>query len=288
MVLTDADASSEHFALATAREGGVGYVSLVVGNGAPAEKGDEEPEVFVIRVDGKRERGRVIVMEHPSPLAEEVHVRHSGDFAGRSDVYEFEWSMVQDEGGDSPGESAARRSIPSESPRSNAQLITGLDQFSDLWVKVRYRHRGEIKWGDWTEPGFVPGWLSRVAHGVNVFDSVLQNFRNAPPRTATNIVQQAGVRYRGAVPLNLDSVQKLGVIEVYETAYRRGRALSIDNAQPSGAITRSFRPSRAACPTSTFFSPTKLMPMRLIPPSSCTLKPPTKRLKLPHRNITPS
>ena len=164
-------------------------------------------------------------------------VRHSSDFAGQPENYEFEWSIVQREGESLPGPGANWRPIPGADGDSNEALITGLDQLPNLWVQVNVCRRGLVNSDCMTtQPRGVDGWLKRVSDRVNLFDSVLPDFRRDPPRTTTNIVQQAGVRYRGAVPLSVDSVRRLGMIEVYETAYRRGRALSIDNANPSAGI----------------------------------------------------
>ena len=214
--------------------GATGYVSFVVGN---SESVEQEPEVHVVYVDGERDRGAVMVLEHPNPFAEQVYVRHSSDFAGRPENYEFEWSVVQGEAESRPGDDAPWRPIPGADRSSNEALITGLAQFPNLWVKVDVCRRdvGDPDCRE-TEERYVRGWLDRVAERVNLFDSVLPNFREDVPRTTTNIVQQAGVRYRGDVPLSVDSVRELGLIEVYETAYRRARALSIDNATPSGVI----------------------------------------------------
>ena len=234
ILVTDEESDSDHLALVATDTGATGWVSFVVGN---SESSTQLPEVEVIYVDGERDRGEVMVLEHSNPFAEEVYVRHSSDFGGQPENYEFEWSIVQREGESRPGPGANWRPIPGADGDSNEALIAGLDQIPNLWVQVNVCRRGPgnsdcMK----TEPREVNGWLERVSDGVNVFDSVLSNFRKEPPRTTTNIVQQAGVRYRGAVPLSVDSVRRLGMIEVYETAYRRGRALSIDNANPSAAI----------------------------------------------------
>ena len=85
--------------------------------------------------------------------------------------------------------------------------------------------------GDWsafTDDQRVDSWLERVVAGVNVFDDYLDNFRNAKPDAVVSAVSRAGPRYRGATPLNVDALSRLGLIEVYETVFRRGKALGLD------------------------------------------------------------
>ena len=238
ILVTDEDANSDHLALVAMDTGATGYISLVVGN---SEAAAEEPEVHVIYVDGARDRGTVMVLEHPNPFAEQVHVRHSSDFAGRSEDYEFEWSISQAPAGERAGDGASWRPLPGADRNSHEALITGLDQFPDLLVKVNVCRRfGER---DCRETGaqYARGWLDRVSAQVNLFDSVLPNFRSDTPRTTTNMVQQAGVRYRGAVPLSFDTARRVGRIQLYETAYRRARALSIDNATPNSGLNNELQ-----------------------------------------------
>ena len=103
---------------------------------------------------------------------------------------------------------------------------------------VRYRRSGntgsEGPWTEWTDPkhGLVEGWMSRVAMGINLFDQRIADFRNSPPHTVVSMLEQAGAPYFGAVPLNDKLADKLGLLEIYETVYRRGKALSIDGSPP--------------------------------------------------------
>ena len=87
---------------------------------------------------------------------------------------------------------------------------------------------GNKGWSQWTEPMLVEGWIKRVLKGVNPFNQRITDLLNNRVNTDVSIVSQAGQRWEGDVALNLDSINKSGLIEIYETVLKRGRMLSID------------------------------------------------------------
>ena len=164
----------------------------------------------------------MIVIPHTNPFAEEVYVRHSGDFAGSVDDYEFDWRIVASVGDVAPlgGPEHWPRLLPrdADDPIGNARLLKGTDQFSAQRVAVRYRLRSDPdgrgapgEWSPFTDDQRVDSWLERVVAGVNLFDDYLDNFRNAKPDAVVSAVSRAGPRYRGATPLNVDAVSRSGV-----------------------------------------------------------------------------
>lgn len=238
-VVGEEPAAAEALALSATADGPGGYVTIVTGNDKISEGAGDPVEVHVIRVSPELETGRVIVIYHTNPFAEEVYVRHSGDFAGSVGRYEFDWRIVPAIGDTrAAGEpSTWPKLLPQDDgdPDANARLIKGRQQFSALDVTVRYRLRSDPQrggapgeWSSFTEDKRVRGWLERVVAGVNVFDDYLDNFRKARPDAVVSAVARAGTRYRGATPLNVDALQNLGLIEVYETVYRRGKSLGLD------------------------------------------------------------
>ena len=73
--------------------------------------------------------------------------------------------------------------------------------------------------------------MKRVAKGIGPFDTKISHFRKSPPSTTVSMIEQAGRPYRGPVPLDQEQAEKhLGLIEIYETVFQRGKALSIDGA----------------------------------------------------------
>ena len=82
------------------------------------------------------------------------------------------------------------------------------------------------------------GWIKRVIDALNPFDARVDDFVSSPVSTSVDMIRQAGTRYEGPVALNSDpeNLNKMGLIEAYQTVLDRGRALSIDaNVNDQGA-----------------------------------------------------
>jgi hypothetical protein len=73
---------------------GTGYVTVAFGNSTNLSAPAEPISLSVIRVSCPLYRGELKVIESPNPLAEQLTLRHSGDFAGRSGDFEFEWRTL--------------------------------------------------------------------------------------------------------------------------------------------------------------------------------------------------
>ena len=241
LILTSPHEPAEAYAIAAAETDATGYVTIALNN---AEIPGQEPglvQVIAFRVEAPFEAGRVIAIEHSNAFAEEVYVRHSGAFGGHPEDYEFDWRIA------SVGTSGRAPPQPPEmwselhaggagDPDHNARLIKGFSQLADNYVAVRFGRRpgdGEkVEWlSGFTEPQLVEGWLKRIADGIGPFDAKISHFRKSPPSTTVSMIEQAGRSYRGPVPLDQEQAEKnLGLIEIYETVFQRGKALSIDGA----------------------------------------------------------
>ena len=240
--VTNPDEPAVGYAISAAEHGSTGFVTVALGNSEALNEEADPVQVEVFRVAGPYEMGRPIVIYHSNPFSEEVYVRHSGDFAGRSDLYEFDWRIAsagKDDEAPDPNENWEElRVLDANDPDHEARIVKGSRQLSKQYVIVRYRRSGnagsEVPWTEWTDPkhGFVEGWMSRVAKGINPFDQRIADFRDSPPHTVVSMLEQAGAPYFGAVPLNDKLADKLGLLEIYETVYRRGKALSIDGSPP--------------------------------------------------------
>lgn len=107
---------------------------------------------------------------------------------------------------------------------------------SDNYLIMRYRstnttHASYVPgggWSAWTDPRLAEGWIKRVLTGINPFDQRVTDLFNNQINTDASILTSAGARWEGDVALNLETINKYGLIEIYETVLRRGRNLSID------------------------------------------------------------
>ena len=85
-----------------------------------------------------------------------------------------------------------------------------------------------IGWSQWTEPQLAEGWIKRVLAGINPFNQRVTDLFNNKVNTDSSLLTEAGPRWEGDVALNLATINNYGLIEIYETVLRRGRALSVD------------------------------------------------------------
>jgi hypothetical protein len=107
---------------------------------------------------------------------EQLTLRHSGDFAGRPDDFEFEWRTLPPVDGlpsTLPPAQWVRRSAESGDGRGAVDITIagpGLQTLSDNYFVCRYRRvNGQAScgadWSDWTEPMLAEGWIKRVLAG---------------------------------------------------------------------------------------------------------------------------
>ncbi|MHC1762727.1 MAG: hypothetical protein AB9869_00265 [Verrucomicrobiia bacterium] len=87
--------------------------------------------------------------------------------------------------------------------------------------------RTNVAWSDWTTPQLAEGWIKRVLAGINPFNQRTKDLFNNRVNTDASMLTQAGHRYEGDIALNLDAINKYGLIEIYETVMNRGKMLSI-------------------------------------------------------------
>ena len=185
--------AADALALSATGLGERGYVTIVTGNDkATADAGD--PVSFhVLKVSRELEVGRVIVIPHTNPFAEEVYVRHSGDFAGSVQDYEFDWRIVASVGDTKPlgGPEVWPRLLPRGpgDPSGNARLLKGTDQFSAQRVAVRYRLRSDPKRRGAPVTGppspmisaLIVGWSGSLQ--ASTYSTIISTISGTPNRT---------------------------------------------------------------------------------------------------------
>lgn len=239
---------------------GSGYVTIAE-NDAPQLRG-YQINLHLIYVTNRLFRGDLKVLESDNVFDERLTLRHSADFAGEPQNYEFEWYYQPDQNGTSPPFPVLTPghvnwngwirfpTYPSGVPNGFNDITLGeggelssLLVLSDNWLVCRYRNFTNGLPTDWSEwvgaPGgegamLAMGWINRVIAGLNTFDSRIKDFHEEPAATYASMVLQAGERYEGPIAFNPDPdyLNQLGLIESYETILERGRKLSIDGLPP--------------------------------------------------------
>jgi hypothetical protein len=233
----------DSLALTAGQALGLGYVTLAFGNSTTLSAPSEPISLNIIKVTCPLYRGELKVIESPNPLAEQLTLRHSGDFAGRPDDFEFEWRTLPPVDG-LPSTAPPDQWVlfqPSPATGRGAWDITisgpGLYTLSDNYFIMRYRRvNGAILCGggfsEFTAPMLAEGWIKRVLAGIGPFEQRIQNYQDTQVNTIVSMISQAGARAVGDIALNLGAVNEAGLIEVYETVLRRGMSLSIDGPGP--------------------------------------------------------
>ena len=97
-VISDPDTAVDSYAI-TATGQGTGFVTMVFGNGGnPDQQPQGDPvQVQVFKIADELYVGDLKVVLSSNPLDEQVSLRHSGDFAGKPEDYEFEWRWATGE-----------------------------------------------------------------------------------------------------------------------------------------------------------------------------------------------
>ncbi len=182
--------------------------------------------------------GSVIVLYSDNKFDQYTTLRHNGDFGGDPSQYEFEWRYSPSNFGQVPASPNANLAawLPyGVTTRGLSRIVfggPGLLTLEDVYFSVHWRcvasGAPNTNWSSWTEPALVENWLTRALDGINPFDQRVGSLANNQLDLTTSILSQAGKRYVGAVPLNMDNADSFGLIEIYETLLQQARNLSID------------------------------------------------------------
>jgi hypothetical protein len=111
-------------------------------------------------------------------------------------------------------------------------LLTLTDNYFTMRMRARETSNAAYVanggWSKWVEPQLAEGWIKRALAGINPFQQRVTNLFSNAINTDVSLVQQAGRRWEGDIALNLSNINKVGLIEIYETILRRGKMLSIE------------------------------------------------------------
>ena len=250
LVFDAADSSRTLLALSAGRATGSGWVTLAMQDRSnPLCNPDAPVSLEVFRVGGPY-RGEVATLLAPDAFDERITFKHKADFAGNPDGWHFEWRLQSVGISDAPApvkpaDSVEGWNLVDSGTGKVTYTIGGASPFTlgDNRVIVRFRPLSADTrtllatpgnpdgWSDWTAPKLGLGWVKRVLAGINPYEQRFKDLSD-PTRTVNttvNMLAQAGRRWEGNIPLDGSSTDSFGLIEIYETVYRRARQLSIDS-----------------------------------------------------------
>lgn len=243
MVEVDDDNTAVDSYALSASGPGTGYVTLMAGGGEAFSPEAEPVALQIIRIEPEQFPGALKVITPTNPLSEKLTLQHTPDLAGRFQEYEYDWRIAAPVNGLPPVVDEAMSQWSSVSFGAGLPRYTlggaNIRTLSDNYLVVRYRPLNpdhplyvdtptEEDWSDWTSPMLAEGWIKRVLAGINPFNQRITDLFNNEVSTDVSLLTQAGPRWEGDIALNLENINDFGLIEIYETVLRRGRALSID------------------------------------------------------------
>ncbi len=244
--ITSPDTAVTSYALSSTGQG-TGYVTLVFGNGSAFTDSGDPVDMQVIKVSPALYPGDLKVVLSSNPLDEQVVLRHSGDYGGNPENFEFRWRYGFPDNGNPPlGDPATDPAWydpdPDGSRHAGSSILVGgspqamLSQpavlMGDVYFTMSYRLKAQGNkpagdWSAWTRASLVEGWIKRVLAKITPFNQRMTDLYNNSVNTDVSLLTQAGTRWEGNIALNLSNVNDHGLIEIYETILNRGKSFTI-------------------------------------------------------------
>ena len=238
--ITDPDTAVDSYALSSTGLG-TGYVTLVFNNGEAFTDEGDPVDVQIIKVSPDLYKGDLKVQLSSNPLDEQVVLRHSGDYGGQPENFEFEWrygfaNSGLPPSGDPETDAAWIDPDPSGTLGLGSSILVGGSPtavlstpavlLGDVFFTMRYKKTGGA-YSDWMTPAQVEGWVKRVLAKITPFNQRMDDLSNSSVNTDVSLLTQAGTRWEGNIALNLENVNEAGLIEIYETVLNRAKSFSI-------------------------------------------------------------
>ena len=243
--ITDPDTAVVNYALSSTGQG-TGYVTLLFNNGSAFTDSGDAVSMSIIKVSPELYTGDLKVNESSNPLDEQVSLRHSGDYGGRPENFEFRWRYGFSQSGLSPsGDPTSSAGWLDADPANEglgssilvgggptAVLSAPAVLMGDVWFTMSYRLKAQEgrpagAWSDWTTAQLVEGWIKRVLGKITPFNQRMTDLYNNSVSTDVSLITQAGTRWEGDIALNLDNINDAGLIAIYETVLNRGKSFTI-------------------------------------------------------------
>ncbi len=253
--ITDPDTAVAGYALSSTGDG-TGYVTLVFGNGLAFTDPGDPVQMQIIKVVPDLYQGDLKVLLSSNPLDEKVTVRHSGDYGGKPENFEFRYRYAfNDSSGQAPilpldNSTPSLAWFDPKPPGSpevyslSGSILVGADPSAVLnnpavlmgdvnfTMSYRLKAQGSIPagtWSNWTRPSLVEGWIKRVLAKITPFNQRMSDLYSNSINTDVSMLTQAGTRWEGDIALNIENINDVGLIEIYETVLNRGKSFTINS-----------------------------------------------------------
>lgn len=233
-----------NYALTHMGPGGGGYVTLIENDTTNAIFGVRDGDAIsmhIIHLSTNLNAGHLLPVEDPNNLlSEQLDIFYTESFAGNGGDFEFQWKRSEPSAdGTTPTDYENQYALYRQSNGLTRFTIgqegdTLPDMVNNFYV-MRYRATTNSDayditggvWSDWIEPTLAEGWVQRVLNNVTPFTQRMQDLYDNPAETAVSMIQQAGGPYEGDVALNQDNLDKIGLIQLYQTVLNKAESMSI-------------------------------------------------------------
>ena len=238
VAVASSDTPVDSYALCATGPGN-GYVTYVVGNSRNPAFAADQVSVVVTRVTPTLYSGGVSVVnsDNASPFGNTITFQHTCDLGGDASDYEYDWRIQAPNGsGNSPGTNGSTwPQLPNASGPTYTLGASGIMGLCDNWITMRYHCTNALanpaltNWSAWSTPIEAEGWITRVTKALNPLNGQSTSLMDNPANSTASLIQMAGPRWNGDVPLNNNSLTNAGLIPLYETVLNKGKDLSINS-----------------------------------------------------------
>jgi hypothetical protein len=211
--------------------------------------------VEVIKVRPELHTGFLIPYKDPwNLLSEQMNILFSESFAGDADLFEFQWvAFDPPTDGSVPVLPSGDPSLPFAQEEGLTRVRIGgmgatLQDLVNRFFTLRYHAKIDspaaavvgTNWSSYADFALAEGWVQRVLFSITPFEQRLRDLYNNPVETHASMIQQAGKPYVGNVALNMDAINEVGLIELYQTVFSRAQRLSLDLGINSPAVNQQL------------------------------------------------
>ncbi len=235
VTVQDSDTAVVSYAMSAVNYGG--WISYIVQNDLNPKLSGDPVSVAIARVSTNFWAGNLVLVNAAgaSPFSQTTTFQYTSDFAGETTNYLFDWRLSAPGPNDTPP--GTNYLTWPQYPQANpGPLYTlgaqGIQGLTDNYVTMRYGFvsGGSTNWAPWPANGplFVPGWIKRVTQAIDPIAGSTQNLLQSPAQTTASLIELAGSRWQGDVPLNAGTLTNNGLIQVYETVLDMGQSLSVN------------------------------------------------------------
>lgn len=248
--VTNSDTAVDSYAMA-GTGAGQGYVTYIVANGLNPKYAADPVSVYVVRVATPLFPGALVIANsaNASPFGQVVTFEHTSDMAGLTSNYLYDWRIEPPVNGQPPplGTEANWTQLTQTNPGPVYQFgASGILGLTDNYISMRYGYRATnngaatTNWSPWANPILAEGWISRVTQAIDPIAGQTQDLFDNAAQTTASLIELAGPRWNGDVPLNSSSITNNGLIQLYETVLDMGESLSINAGINYGPANQSL------------------------------------------------